>query len=283
VVEYLAETHAVSHRRACGLIGLRRSSFYYVSRAQDTTALRMRLRELALSRPRFGYRRLHILLRREGWRVNHKRTYRLYCEESLAVRTKKHRKRASQIRIVPDLPTGPNQRWGMDFVADRLETGHRFRALTIVDVFTRECLAIEADFSVPGRRVVQVLERLAATRGMAPVITVDNGSEFFSKEMDRWAYKNSVRLDFIRPGKPVENPFIESFNGRLRDECLNSELFLTLDDARRKLAEWQQDYNKSRPHSSLGGTPPAEFAARWHSTGPEEVKFLNLELVQSAG
>jgi putative transposase len=171
----------------------------------------------------------------------------------------------------------------MDFVADTLDDGRRFRALTVVDLFTRECLAIEADFSLPGRRVTAVLDRLATTRTLPKFITVDNGTEFISKEMDSWAYHRGVQLDFIRPGRPVENAHIESFNGRLRDECLNAELFLTLEDARQKLAEWKSDYNKDRPHSSLGGRSPLEFAAEWSSTSPQTVEFLNQELVQSTG
>jgi len=279
----LTEGYEASHRRACGLLELGRSTFYYVSQRKDDRAIRMRLRELAAARPRFGYRRLYLLLRREGWRINHKRVYRLYGEEGLSVRTKKRRKRASHCRVAPAPPSAPNQRWSMDFIADTLDNGRRFRALTIVDVFTRECLAIEADFSLPARRVTAVLNRLAATRGLARIITVDNGSEFFSKEMDSWAYRNGVQLDFIRPGKPVENAYIESFNGRLRDECLNAELFLTLDDARCKLAEWKQDYNKVRPHTSLGDIPPSEFADQWISNRPQKVEILNQEVVQLTG
>jgi putative transposase len=243
----------------------------------------MRLRELAAARPRFGYLRLHVLLRREGWLVNRKRVYRLYCEEGLSVRTKHRRKRASQCRVTPVLPAAPNQRWSMDFVADTLDDGRRFRALTVVDVFTRECLIIEADFSLPGRRVTALLDLLSTTRSLPKIITVDNGSEFISKEMDSWAYRRSVQLDFIRPGRPVENAHIESFNGRLRDECLNAELFLTLEDARQKLAEWKSDYNKTRPHSFLGGLPPLEFAAQWSSTNTQTVESLNQQMVQSTG
>ena len=262
---------------------LGRSTFYYVSQRRDDRALRMRLRELAAARPRFGYRRLYIMLRREGWRINHKRIYRLYGEEGLCVRTKKRRKRASHCRVAPKPATAPNERWSMDFIADTLDNGRRFRALTIVDVFTRECLAIEVDFSLPARRVTAVLNRLAASRGLAKIITVDHGSEFFSQEMDSWAYRHGVQLDFIRPGKPVENAYIESFNGRLRDECLNAELFLTLHDARCKLTEWKRDYNKVRPHTSLGDISPSEFADRWISNQPQNQEILNHEVVQFTG
>lgn len=243
----------------------------------------MRLRELAQSRPRYGYLRLLVLLRREGWTVNHKRVYRLYCEEGLSLRTKKRPKRKCHLRVIPAGPSGPNERWSMDFVADRLVDGRRFRILTMVDLHTRECLALEAGFSLSGWHVTQVLEQVIAERGTPRMITVDNGSEFVSKEMDAWADRRAVRLDFIRPGKPVENCFIESFNGKLRDECLNSELFWNLDDTKRKLLEWKQDYNYTRPHSSLGDVSPAEFAAEWRSNRPEEGQFIKPELVQSAG
>jgi putative transposase len=282
-VRALTDQYGVSSRRACGPVQVHRSTFFYISHGKDDRALRLRLRELAATRPRFGYLRLHILLRREGWLVNKKRIYRLYGEEGLSVRTKYRRKRASHCRVTPDLPTAPNQRWSMDFVADTLDDGRRFRALTVVDLFTRECLAIEADFSLPGRKVAAVLDRLALTRTLPKIITVDNGTEFISKEMDSWAYRRGVQLDFIRPGRPVENAHIESFNGRLRDECLNAELFLTLEDALQKLAEWKSDYNKSRTHSSLGGLSPLEFAAEWSSTNPQTVEFLNQKMVQSTG
>lgn len=282
-VQTLTGQYGVSSRRACGLVQVHRSTFYYASHRQDDRALRMRLRDLAAARPRFGYRRLYVLLRREGWQVNHKRIYRLYGEEGLSVKTKYRRKRASHCRVTPVMPFAPNQRWSMDFVADTLDDGRRFRALTVVDLFTRECLVIEADFSLPGRRVTSVLDRISMVRSLPKIITVDNGSEFISKEMDSWAYRRGVQLDFIRPGRPVENAHIESFNGRLRDECLNAELFLTLEDARQKLAEWKSDYNKSRPHSSLGDLSPVEFAAQWSSTNPQTVESLNPELVQSTG
>jgi putative transposase len=282
-VQTLTGQYGVSSRRACGLVGVHRSTFYYASCRRDDRALRLRLRELAASRPRFGYLRLHVLLRREGWLINRKRVYRLYCEEGLSVRTKQRRKRASHCRVTPVLPAAPNQRWGMDFVADTLDDGRRFRALTVIDLFTRECLVIEADFALPGLRVSAVLDHLSLTRSLPKIITVDNGSEFISKDMDSWAYRRGIQLDFIRPGRPVENAHIESFNGRLRDECLNAELFLTLADARQKLAEWKSDYNKSRPHSSLGGLSPLEFVAQWSSTNPQGVEFLNCKLVQSTG
>ena len=237
-----------------------RSTYNYRSRRPDQTPLRLRLRELAEARRRYGYRRLTVLLQREGWAVNHKRVYKLYQRENLGVRTKKRKKRASHLRIVPPAPTGANQRWCMDFVTDRLESGHYFRTLTVVDVFTRECLALHADRHLSGRKVAQALERIGVERGLPEAITVDNGTEFFSKAMDAWCHSRGVRLDFIRPGRPTENGYIESFNGKLRDECLNAEIFLDLVDARRKLEAWRRDYNENRPHSSIGNLTPVEFA-----------------------
>lgn len=241
---------------------LQRSSFYYRAHPRDNRALEVRLKELAAVRVRYGYRRLTILLRREGWVVNTKRVYRIYREQNLCVRTKTRKKRAAQPRVPLGTATGPNQRWSMDFMADRLANGGTFRVLTIVDQFSRECPLLEAGLSLSGRQVVECLERLALFRGLPEAITVDNGAEFCSKAVDAWAYKNGVKLDFIRPGKPVENGFIESFNGKLRDECLNTELFFTLEDARQKLERWRRDYNEQRPHSALGGLPPMEHLRR---------------------
>ncbi|MFI5179846.1 MAG: IS3 family transposase [Thermoanaerobaculia bacterium] len=265
-VAFLRELHPdASQRQACEVVGIGLSSCRYVCHRRDDGPLRMRLRELAQARPRFGCRRLHILLRREGWLVNKKRTYRIYCEDELSVRTKKRKKRASHLRVLPTPPAAPNERWSMDFVVNCLDSGRRFRALTVVDLFTRECLAIEADVGLTGRKVARALDAIAVARGYPKMITVDNGSEFYSKDMDQWAFGHGVRLDFIRPGKPVENAFIESFNGRLRDEFPHGELFVNLDAARRRLLEWKRDYNEARPHSSLGDLSPARFAANWLS------------------
>jgi len=192
--------------------------------------------------------------------VNIKRVYRLYKLEGLGVRAKKRKKRGSQLRVVPNPPTRSNERWCMDFVQDGLIDGRKFRALTVIDVFTRECLAVHADSSLTGRKVAIVLEAVGGRRGYPKEITVDNGSEFFSKAMDAWAYQRGVKLDFIRPGRPMDNGYIESFNGRLRDECLNAELFSDLLDARTKLDKWRRDYNENRPHSSIGNLTPSEFA-----------------------
>jgi putative transposase len=224
-------------------------------------ALRVRLRELAGSRVRYGYRRLTVLLKREGWEVNAKRIYRLYTEEGLIVRTQKRKERAQRQRIAQGPASRPNQRWSMDFVAQRLADGRWIRVLTVVDQYTRECLTLHADTALSGEKVATALDKVVASRGTPKSITVDNGTEFASKAMDLWAYSNGVHLDFIRPGRPVENGYIESFNGKLRDECLNVEVFFTLADARRKLVLWQHDYNHHRPHSALADRTPAEFAA----------------------
>jgi putative transposase len=223
----------------------------------------MRLREVAAARVRFGYRRLTVLLRRDGWRVNAKRIYRLYTEEGLMVRTKHRTKAAGRHRVPQAVATAPNQRWSMDFMSARVTDGRGFRILTVVDQFTRECLCLVADQSLTGEKVAQALEPIVIQRGAPRSITVDNGSEFASRVMDAWAYRHGLHLDFIRPGKPVENGFIESFNGRLRDECLNVEVFFTLEDVRQKLARWQEDYNRVRPHSALEDRAPATFVAEW--------------------
>ena len=232
----------------------------YKSRRDPQADLRMRLRELAGSRVRYGYRRLTVLLRREGRAVNAKRVYRLYREEGLQVRTAKRAKRAARTRVPPGGAVRPNQRWSMDFVSDRFADGRWFRILTVVDQYTRECLCVCADRTQSGGKVVEQLKRLVAMRGAPESITTDNGSEFAGRAMDAWAHSGGVKLDFIRPGRPVENGYIESFNGRLRDECLNTEVFEDLADARQKLESWRHDYNQHRPHSALADRSPAEFA-----------------------
>ena len=249
----------VSQRRACGLAQVQRSTCRYRSHGPDQTALTMRLKELAAVRVRYGYRRLTILLQREGWAVGKRRIYRLYRQENLLVRTKVRRKRVAGIRVPLERAERVHQRWSMDFMCDRLSDGRAFRVLTIVDQYSRGCPILEVDGSLTGRRVVEALERLAWSRGKPESITVDNGSEFCSRALDEWAYRNGVKLDFIRPGRPVENGFIESFNGRLRDECLNTELFFSLADAREKLERWRRDYNECRPHSALSGRSPLEY------------------------
>lgn len=247
--------------RACGLIGISRSLYRYRSRRSDSDPLRARIEEIAAIKRRYGYRRVYLRLRREGWEVNRKRVYRLYREAGLAVRRRK-RKRIGVFERKPlPKPTAANVSWSMDFVADGLIGGRRLRCLTIVDDCTRECLAIEVDTSLPGVRVQAVLDRLADTRGLPQSITVDNGPEFDGKVLDQWAYRTAVQLSFIRPGKPNENAYIESFNGKFRDECLNEHWFISLTHARAIIEAWRIEYNTERPHSSLGNRTPQEFAA----------------------
>jgi putative transposase len=252
----------LSERRTCTVLGVSRSLLQYTPRPDRNRELRERLRVLAEQRRRFGSPRLHVLLKREGWTVNHKRVERLYRQEGLSLRRKHRRKAASHLRVVLPAPSRANEHWSMDFVTDSLTSGRRFRALTIVDDHSRESVAIEADFSLTGHRVTRVLERLAFTRGLPAVITVDNGPEFAGQALDAWAYQKGVKLHFIRPGKPVENAYIESFNGRFRDECLNENLFRTLEEARAIIEAWRCDYNRIRPHSALGNLTPEEFADR---------------------
>lgn len=264
VVTYFRETHQLSERRACTIVGLCRSSCRYQAIPKNEEEIRLRLRELAEKRRKFGAPRLHTMLRREGYLINHKRTERLYREEGLSLRLKKRKKRTSHVRVVMDSPTGINQHWSMDFVSDNLYNGRRFRVLTIVDDFSRECPGLEADHSLTGKRVTRVLDRIALFRGLPKVITVDNGPEFISKALDLWAYENKVKLRFIQPGKPVQNAFIESFNGKFRDECLNDNVFVSLHSAQQIIETWRQDYNSERPHSSLNDMTPKEFAATFN-------------------
>ena len=243
-------------------MGVSRSTYYRKSTAKDRTALRLRLRELAMSRVRNGLLRLTVLLQREGWQVGKKLIYRLYTEMGLTLRSKRGRKLAKRGRISrPPAADAANQRWCTDFVTERFENGRCFRVLTLMDQYTRECLALEPGISMSGVKVAHCLEGIVQIRGTPDSITMDNGTEFQSRAMDAWAYENNVRLDFIRPGKPVDNGLIESFNGRLQDECLNIHLFWSLEDAREKLEEWRLDYNSFRPHSALGQLTPDEYAA----------------------
>jgi putative transposase len=259
-VDLLRAERGLRVTRACGLVGISRSLYAYRSRRPDSAALRQRIYDLAGEKRRYGYRRIHVLLRREGWRVNRKRTYRLYRDAGLAVRRRK-RKRIGPFERKPlPSPTAVNRSWSMDFVSDGLCNGRKLRCLTIVDNYSRECPAIEVDTSINGRRVVAVLERLADLRGLPLSITVDHGPEFEGRVLDEWAYRRGVTLNFIRPGKPVENAYVESFNGRFRDECLNEHWFLSMAHAREVIEKWRIEYNTERPHSSLGNVPPEEFA-----------------------
>lgn len=256
----LARTTAtISERRACRYTGFARSSQRYRTRRPSRVELRERLHTLAILRPRWGYRRLYRLLRREGQIVNKKLVQRVYREEGLHVRRRK-RKRIAVLRTPMPVPTQANDRWSMDFVSDALGDGRKFRALTIVDDLTRESPAIEVDFSLPGARVVRVLDRAAGTRGYPKAIVLDNGPEFRGEALDQWAHAHGVALHFIEPGKPVQNAFAESFNGRFRDECLNQSWFVSLHDAQETIEAWRIDYNVARPHSGLADATPEEFA-----------------------
>lgn len=248
--------------RACGLAGISRSLYRYRSQRPDCESLRMRIGEIAAVKRRYGYRRVYLRLRREGWQVNRKRVYRLYRDAGLAVRRRK-RKRIGPFERKPlPKPLRANLSWSMDFVSDGLADGRRLRCLAIVDDRTRECVAIEVDTSITGTRVKAVLERLADTRGLPRSITVDHGPEFEGQVLDAWAYERCVTLSFIRPGKPNENAYIESFNGKFRDECLNEHWFITMSQARRIIEAWRIEYNTERPHSSLEDLTPEEFAER---------------------
>ncbi len=255
------QTAGLSQRQACSLVGIWRGTCrYQVKDNREDDLIRQRLRDLAVARPRFGSPRLGVLLRQELGVINHKRVERLYAEEGLQLPKRRKKLRRSFSRNMPvETPTGPMQRWSMDFVQDSLRDGRRFRTLTIVDQFSRECPAIVVDTSISGQRVTRVLEELAKVTGLPQVIVMDNGPEFTSKAMLSWAQERGVRLHFIDPGKPTQNAYIESFNGKFRDECLNLYWFNDLQEARRIIEEWRQDYNRARPHSSLGYLAPETF------------------------
>jgi putative transposase len=259
-VSYIRESLGLSERKSCILVNISVSAYRYQPKEDNDAVLRHRLRELAGQRKRFGSPRLHIMLKREKLVVNHKRTERIYREDGLALRRKRRRKGAAGARVVIPAAVRRNEQWSMDFVSDSIVTGRKFRALTIVDNYTRECPVIEVDTSLGGARVVNVLERLSETRGLPEVITIDNGPEFAGKALDEWAYRKSIKLNFITPGKPVENAYAESFNGRLRDECLNTNWFMNLKQARNIIEDWRRDYNEVRPHSSLKNMTPMEYA-----------------------
>jgi len=264
-----------SERKALHVVKMSASLYRYESRKRDETALKLRIKEITQTRVHYGYRRVHVMLRREGHQDNVKRVYRLYREEGLSLRLKRPRRnRAAKLRQPKQLAWAINEIWSMDFVADALFDGRKLRMLTVVDCYTRECLAIDVGQSLKGEDVVDSLNRICGERGLPRTIKTDNGSEFISKVMDKWAYERGVELDFSRPGKPTDNARVESFNGRLRQECLNANWFLSLDDAKAKIAAWRTYYNESRPHSALDWATPTEFARRCGlqaaSTIPEE-------------
>jgi putative transposase len=276
----IIERFGLSIRHACRLIGLSRTSFRYKPAVKpDEDPIRKRLKELAQTRRRFGCPRLHVMLRREGFMINHKKTERLYRQEGLILRIRRRKKMSSHLRTDIPRPSYPNHVWSMDFMRDNLATGRSLKVLSVVDEYSRKCFRIEVDTSINGVRVVRVLTEIAQTEGLPEIIIIDNGPEFISKALDAWAYQRGVKLTFIRPGKPVENAYIESFNGRFRDECLNENWFLSLEHARRIIEKWRIDYNCERPHSSLGYLTPEEFInleSRKFSTGmPVEAGLTN--------
>jgi putative transposase len=264
-------THTrISERRACRLVGVSRTVFRYQhTESVESTVLQSRLVELAAERRRFGYRRLHLLVRREGIEVNHKRIYRLYSEAGLAVRRRRRRERVAVEREPLSLPSGPNEVWSMDFVSDALADGRRIKILTIVDDYTKEAVDLAVDHGISGLYVTRVLDRAGRFRGLPRAIRTDQGPEFTGKALDQWAVENGVSLKLIEPGKPTQNAFIESFNGRFRDECLNDQWFTSLAQARILIAGWRRDYNEVRPHSALDYLTPAEFAARHRVNSPD--------------
>lgn len=266
-VAHLRRSYEMSERRACAITAIDRSTVRYRSRRPDDAALRSRMRELAAERRRFGYRRLHVLLRREGLVLNRKRTQRLYREEGLMVRRRRGRKRATGTRAPLMMTPRPNARWSIDFIYDQMACGRRFRILNILDDVTKECLAAIADTSISGKRVARELTAVIAWRGKPELIVSDHGTEFTSNAMLAWTSEHQVAWHFIAPGKPMQNGICESFQGRLRDELLNETLFVDLDHARSVLARWVADFNGCRPHSALGYETPAAYAAHLTATG----------------
>ncbi len=256
----------ISERRACALIGLSRTVMHYKASPETQNAeVRTRMIALAEERRRFGYRRIHVMLRREGQRVNVKRVYRLYRLERLQVQRRRKRRGVAVERRPRTIPQGPNQVWSIDFVSDALETGRRVKCLTIVDDFTKEAIDIVVDHGISGQYVTRVLDAAARIRDLPKTIRTDQGPEFTGKSMDAWAYARGIELRLIEAGKPTQNAYVESFNGKFRDECLNEHWFRTLAQARAAVAAWRSDYNQRRPHSALAYRTPAEFAAAWRS------------------
>ena len=259
----MLEQYDVSERHMCSVLKIYRKTYRYKSVRDEQAILRMRIREIAEARIRYGYRRIHVMLRREGWEINHKRVYRLYREDGLNLRKKTHKRQKCTYRTpISDMPGKLNECWAMDFVSDQLYNGKRFRTLTLIDLFSRECLALHTDKRITGEAVANVLDGLKYTRGLPKRIKVDNGPEFISKTLDTWAYFNHIQLDYSRPGRPTDNACIESFNGSFRDECLNTNWFMSVEDAIEKIERWKTDYNELRPHSSLTYLTPVDFARK---------------------
>lgn len=260
---WIRDRYGTSVRRACELAQFSRACWYRKSQAVEQTALRNRIREIAAARPRFGFQRIHVMLRREGCPVNHKRVRRLYRLDGLQLRMRvRRRKHMCLHRGTPPRPNGPGERLSMDFVHDQLFDGRRIRVLTVVDQWSRESPILGARFSFSGQTVAEILEAWVAEHGAPASITVDHGTEFTSRALEAWAWHRGVKLDFIHPGRPTENGHIESFNGRLRDECLNVHQFMSLEHAQQIMDAWRNDYNHERPHGSLGHLTPAEYRER---------------------
>ena len=263
----------ISERRACRLVGISRTVLHYEPKMNEPNAqLGKRIGELAAERRRFGYRRIHALLRRHGLQANHKRVYRLYRLAGLAVARRRKRARVAVEREPLLLPSGPNEVWSMDFVMDALSSGRRLKCLTVVDDFTKEALELVLDHSITGEYVTRALDQVVRFRGAPRAIRTDQGPEFTGRALDQWAYRHGVDLKLIAPGKPTQNAYIESFNGKFRDECLNEHWFATLAEARALIAAWRRDYNEQRPHSALGYQTPVEFAGRARTIPCERVK-----------
>jgi putative transposase len=267
----------LSLRRACHIIGLSRTSYRYSPKEKvDEPVIRAKLKELAQKRKRFGCPRLHVMLRRAGFKINHKRTERIYKEEGLSLRVKRRKKMAATLRAEVPRPMHPNHIWSMDFMKDALSDGRKLKVLPIVDEYTKKCFRIEVDTSITGARVVRTLNEITPVEGLPEIIIIDNGPEFIGRALDEWAYRRGVKLFFITPGKPVENMYMESFNGRLRDECLNLHYFTSIDHARRIAEEWRVDYNTERPHSSLDDLTPEEFIRKLREKTPTAIAVGNV-------
>lgn len=268
VASFFRTEFGLSERRACRLIGLHRSTSRYARQRGEDKELRLRLRAWAARRPRWGYRMLHWQLGQDGIAVNRKRVYRLYREEGLRLRRRRRKHVAAAPREKLPAATRPNERWSMDFMSDEFEDGRPLRLLNVVDDFTRESPGSEVGRSLPATRVIECLERVGEEYGLPETIVVDNGPEFASKALNAWAYRRGIQLHFIEPGKPVQNAFIESFNGTCRNECLNQEIFVNELDARTKIERWRWHYNEERPHSALGNRTPAEFGRETRGLRP---------------
>ncbi len=263
LVDEVRGTWGVSIRRACRVLLVDTSSYHYKSRRRGQADLELRIKDICQTRVRYGYRRVHVLLRREGWMINHKRTRRIYRELGLQLRNKTPKRRVkAKLREDRQTATRPNETWAMDFVHDQLSTGRKIRVLAVVDTYSRYVPVLDPRFSYQGEDVVRTLERACARTGYPKTIRVDLGSEFISRELDLWAYTNGVTLDFSRPGKPTDNAFIEAFNGRFRVECLNAHWFLSLADEQKKMEDWCRYYNEERPHGAIGQKAPITMLGR---------------------